>query len=180
MADKAIAWMDVETTGIGSDDHHLLEIACLITDWDLNFLEDAGFQKEIYYSAADVVNLKAETVPYVLEMHTKTGLWDRLPNGTPVSEVDAGLLEYLREYIPESRTARLGGNSVSLDKDFINAYLPDVGDYLHYRILDVSSIAGLGVKWYHKQYRKKNTHSAYDDIRESIAELKFLRENIFK
>lgn len=183
MADDSnqICFIDVETTGIGAFGNKLLEVAVIITDKQLNILDASGFQREIYYSPEEVLELKSFTSDYVIDMHTKTGLWDRLStHGTPQEQVDAEMLAYMQEYIPESNSTRLAGNSVSLDKEFINTYLPNSGGYLHFRIVDISSIAGLGDWWYGTRYQKKNTHSAMDDIRESVAELQFLRKKIFK
>jgi oligoribonuclease (3'-5' exoribonuclease) len=178
--DLALAWMDVETNGISEKECSLLEIAVFITDWDLNLLEPNGFQREILYTPEEVKELQKDLDPYVLEMHTKTGLWDKLPTGTPLKTVEQELLAYMKQYNPQPRTARLAGNSVSLDARFLNEYLPSVYNHLHYRIMDVSSLAGLSRKWYNLEYPKKGTHNAFQDINESIEELKYYRQTIFK
>lgn len=180
MADKQLVWIDVETNGLKASEKSLLEIAAYVTDLDLNILDEVGFQREIYYTAEEITELRLDTNEYVTEMHTKTGLWDRLLTGSPLATVETDLLAYIQKYVPEANTARLAGNSVSLDKDFIETYLPSVGEHLHYRIMDVSSIAGLGQWWYGEQYTKNGSHNAREDILESIAELRYLKENIFK
>ena len=182
MADKAICWIDVESTGIRiKDGHRLLEVACLITDLELNILDETGFRAVIKYTADEVVKLKSLAGDYVLEMHTKTGLWDSLEEGTPLELVNLQLEAYIQNLIPEPQTARLGGNSISLDRNFLDEFLPSVYNHLHYRSIDVSSVSGLAQYWYKgPKFQKKTLHSAFDDITESIEELRFLRKHFFK
>jgi oligoribonuclease len=181
LEDELITWIDVETTGVDADTDALLEVACLITDFHLNIVEPSGFRAIIQYSVDEVEELKKSTTPYVINMHTKTGLWDSLPDGTPLGEVDVQLRDYIASLVAEPNTSRLGGNSITLDRNFINKYLPMSGGYLHYRSVDVTSIAGLAQHWYNGlQYQKKTLHSAMDDIMESIEELRFLRGAAFK
>lgn len=179
--EKEIIWGDVETNG--TDDHKsdvLLEVAVLITDTDLNILDETGYQAVIYYSEEEVEAIKAKTSPYVIDMHTKTGLWDRLPQGKPLEQVDAELLAYMKSLVPGEKTARLAGNSITLDRNFMRKFLPLSFNHLHYRSIDVSTLAGLAQYWAAPkvQYRKKTLHSAFADITESIEELRFLRKNI--
>lgn len=181
MKEQSICWIDVETNGTDCEKHELLEVACLITDLDLNILDETGYQSVLWYPEALLDELKANTDPFVIEMHEKTELWDRLSQGQMKHRVEAQLLEYIQTYVPEPQTARLGGNSITLDRNFLNKNLPAVGNHLHYRSIDVSTLAGLAQYWTKSkvQYRKKTLHSAFSDIRESIEELKFLRENLF-
>lgn len=178
--EEAIAWIDVETTGVEAADHFLLEVACLVTDSQLNVLEDKGFQAEVFYDATSIAQLKALTSDYVIDMHTKTGLWDRLESGTPMDQLDDELHAYISGLVPEVGTAWLGGNSVKLDRDFINMNLPKSAGHLLYRSVDVTSFAFAARHWYGLEFSKKLTHSAFSDIRESIDELRFYRENILK
>jgi oligoribonuclease len=179
--EKEIAWIDVETNGTEDRKNVLLEVACIITDTQLNILDEVGYQAIIQYSAEEVAAIKEVTIPYVIDMHTKTGLWDKLPEGKPLGDVDMELYTYLKSFAPEANTMRLGGNSITLDRNFINRYLPVSGSHLHYRSIDVSSVAGLAQYWYNGlQFSKKNVHSAMDDIRESIEELRWLRGTVFK
>jgi oligoribonuclease len=179
--EQSICWIDVETNGTDCEKNVLLEVACLVTDLELNILDETGYESVIWYPESCIDELKSKTDPYVVDMHTKTGLWDRLSQGTMKHRVETELLEYIRNFIPEPKTARLGGNSITLDRNFINKNLPSVGDHLHYRSIDVSTVAGLSQYWTESkiQYRKKTVHSAFSDIRESIEELKFLRKNLF-
>lgn len=181
MKEQSICWIDVEASGKDCEKDVLLEVACLITDLELNVLDESGYESVLWYPESHLEELKSKTVPLVVDMHTKTGLWDRLSSGTMRHQVDAELLEYIKTYIPDPETSRLGGNSITLDRNFINKNLPGVGEHLHYRSIDVSTMSGLVQYWApsQKQYRKKTVHSAMSDIRESIEELKFLRKNMF-
>ncbi|MBC9705733.1 MAG: oligoribonuclease [Enterococcus sp.] len=178
---ESIIWIDVETTGVKAfGDDELLEVACLITDSDLNVLDDKGFHAVIKHSDLQISRMKLKTSDYVLEMHNKTGLWDKLPLGLDMKTVDAMLLEYIKNFVSEPRTARIAGNSITLDRNFLEANLPLSYGHLHYRSYDVSTIAGLAAAWYQDAgYKKMLTHAAMDDIRESIEELKYYRERIF-
>lgn len=181
MSEEFITWIDVETTGVEAfNGDVLLEVACLITDRNLNIMDDYGYQAVIHYSETEVENLKASTVPFVVEMHDKTGLWDRLPDGKPRTVVDVELLYYIQQWVPLARSTRLAGNSITLDRNFLTAYLPGVASHLHYRSIDVSTLAGLAQYWSRTpvKYEKKTLHSAFDDINESIEELRFLRKEV--
>jgi oligoribonuclease len=179
--EQSICWIDVETNGTDCEKNVLLEVACLVTDLELNILDETGYESVIWYPETLVDELKSNTDPFVVDMHEKTGLWDRLSQGKMKHKVEVELFEYIHAFIPERQTARLGGNSITLDRNFINKNLPSVGNHLHYRSIDVSTLAGLAQYWVSPkvQYKKKTLHSAFSDIRESIEELKFLRENIF-
>lgn len=179
--EQKIFWGDVETNG--TDDHKndvLLEVAMLVTDLDLNVLDEEGYQAVILYTEEEVAEIKSRTSQYVLDMHEKTGLWDRLPEGKPLAQVDAELVAYLKSFVPEEKSARLAGNSITLDRNFMRKFLPLTFNHLHYRSIDVSTVAGLAQYWAKPkvQYRKKTLHSAFSDITESIEELRFLRQNI--
>lgn len=175
-----IAWVDVETDGLKAHRKSLLEIACIITDTDLNILDDQGFEEVVLHSPDRVEQMKAETDQFVLDMHTTSGLWDKLPYGTPVSEVDLRLFDYIRHFAPETRQARLAGNSVRLDLNFVDEWLPKTYSHLHYRFIDVTTVATLANWWNNVEvFHKVKAHTAMSDIRESIAELKYLREHSF-
>lgn len=179
-SDKVIVATDVETTGVSADGCELLEVAVYLLDFNLNVLDPEGFRRVIKYSPDEIASMKNKVTPYVLEMHTKTGLWDALPDGESLESVDDELLAYIKSVAPEARTSFIMGNSVSLDRDFVQKYLPQVGEHLHYRIIDVTSVALLVEAWYGILYEKKGTHSAVEDIQETIAELQYLKRNAFK
>lgn len=171
-----IVWIDSETTGIDARTDRLLEVACLITDTDLNIIDEQGYHADIFYSERDVRKMKEKTDPYVINMHDTSGLWDRLPQGKPVRQAGQELLDYIRMHAPIARQARLGGNSVALDKDFLRESMPAVLNYLHYRVIDVSTLTALAGWWGEiPPMQKKTAHEAMADIRESIAELAYIR-----
>lgn len=178
---ELIIWIDVETTGVEPfKKDELLEVACLITDADLNILDEEGFHAVIKYSDLQISRMKLLTSDYVLDMHNKTGLWDKLSQGTEVKTVDESLLAYIMKFVPEPRKARIAGNSITLDRNFMEVYLPRSFAHLHYRSYDISTIAGLASAWYEDEgYQKKLTHAAMDDIRESIEELRYYRKRVF-
>lgn len=175
-----ISWIDVETTGLEADSESLLEVAVLITDTDLNIVDEAGFTTAVYYPELYAAQIRPLATPYVQEMHDKTGLWSRLPAGKPLSQTDKEMAEYIKQFIPQPKTSWLGGNSITLDRNFLQANLPETFNHIHYRSIDVTSIGGLALWWYDEKFTKNLEHSAFADIKESIAELKFLRERVFK
>lgn len=192
----ALAWVDVETTDlnpwVGPDfpgtriekSHtkrgRLLEIAIHVTDLDLSILDGEGLNFVVAYSAAEAVELRRGASDFVREMHDKTGLWDRIadPNqSTPLDQIDRLLTEHLQRYAPEARTARVAGNSVRLDLNYLEANVPNLYRHAHYRMLDVSSWAGPAQWWCGIQpMTKMLAHTAAGDIRESIAEMRYLRD----
>lgn len=173
-SDERIVWIDVETNGLDTDTDYLLQVACIVTDGNLQEL-DNGFEQKIYYAPEKVEEIRAETSDYVNEMHEKTKLWDKLDTeGRPLELVEQDLLAYIVKHVAEPETARLGGNSITLDRNFLKSYLPGVYNYIYYRSYDMSSVSG----FIHlfapdvPKYEKKFSHDALDDIRESIAEAK--------
>lgn len=183
LSEERIIWGDVETNGV--DDHKdsvLLEVAFLVTDGDLNILDETGYQAVVRYSPEEVVELKAAGGDFVVDMHEKTGLWDRLPEGKPMKQVDEESIAYLKQFVPKAKTARFAGNSITLDRNFLRKSLPETFEHIHYRSFDVSTVAGLAAMWGGEKlvYPKKTLHSAFSDITESIEELRFHRKNSFK
>lgn len=177
MSDEYLVWVDVETTGLNPRTDHLLEIAVIITNLDasLNF---GKFRRTIFHPKWLAKAMRAEAVKFVRDMHDKTGLWDRLPQGENMATVDEELLEFIKDVVPEPRKARLAGNSVRLDLNFLEECLRQTYAHLHYRSVDVSALAYVmadcwGVVDGH--FEKKKTHDAMDDIEESIAEYKWLQ-----
>lgn len=179
-----IAWIDVESTGVnpyGADS--LLEVACYVTDWDLNKIEEEGFRRVLKYSTIQTEILRTRSPKFVQNMHEKTGLWDALPTGTSPEDVDEELLEYLKAVNPNPHSMVLGGNSITLDRGFLDTTLPETFEFLHYRSIDVTTISLLAQNWFgaSAQYQgKTGTHAALTDISESIDELRFLRETVFR
>lgn len=168
-----IAWIDVETDGLKAQENSLLEIACLVTDPQLNILDEKGFESVILYSPDRAEEMRKNATPFVREMHDKTGLWEKLPFGEPLSRVDYDLHSYLRDFSYQPRMMRLGGNSVRLDLNFVEEFLPNTYSHLHYRFIDVTTVTTL-MDWWGNPVRdfKDKEHSAMSDIRESIEELR--------
>ncbi len=174
-----LVWMDLEMTGLDHTRDVIVEIATLVTDDDL----------EIIAEGPDlVVNQPAEVLarmdPFVVEMHTRSGLLGQITSSTMSLEAaGAATLDFIKEHVPESRTVPLCGNSIGTDRRFLAAYLPDIEEYLHYRSVDVSSVKELVRRWYpdvlNQRGWKQGAHRALDDIRESVSELRLYRELIF-
>jgi oligoribonuclease len=174
MSDRLV-WIDLEMTGLDTVKHTIVEIAVLITDSELE-LVDEGIDIIIHASPDELALMD----DFVRNMHTKSGLLPAIEAST-VSLADAGaqVLAYLGTQLPGPGTTPLCGNSIGVDRRFLDRYLPAVDQYLHYRSVDVSSFKELCRRWYPSAYKKrpdkKETHRALDDIRESIEELRFYR-----
>ena len=171
-----LVWIDCEMTGLDPDVDELVEVAVLITDAELNVL-DEGIDLVIRPSAAAV----AQMDPFVRDMHTSSGLIEELEDGLALDDAAARVLAYLTERVPAGR-ALLAGNSVGQDKLFLSRYMPDVVGHLHYRIVDVSTVKELARRWYPRAYfqapAKTGGHRALGDIRDSITELRYYRETV--
>ncbi|HZG04818.1 MAG TPA: oligoribonuclease [Streptomyces sp.] len=177
MNDRMV-WIDCEMTGLSLSHDALIEVAALVTDSELNVLGD-GVDIVIRPPAEAL-----DSMPDVVRaMHTASGLLDELEGGTTLEDAEQRVLEYVRKYVPEPGRAPLCGNSVGTDRGFLMRDMPTLEDYLHYRIVDVSSIKELARRWYPKAYfnspEKSGNHRALADIKESIAELRYYREAVF-
>lgn len=179
MSADYIAWIDVETSGLDANKEHLLEVACLVTDTDLNLLDEVGYQSTVGYSSDQVKSIRDSAVPFVQKMHDDNGLWSRLIEGKPLEQVDQELRDYITGLTSTAQSVRVGGNSVRLDLNFLDAYLPQSASILHYRFIDVSTVAVLA-KWWKDvpDFVKQGNHRAMGDIRESIEQLRYLREQL--
>ena len=178
MSDERIVWIDCEMTGLDTRADALVEVACLVTDSELNVLGDG----------VDVVVRPPQEAldqmgDFVRDMHTRSGLLPLLEHGITVEEAQAQVLDYVRSHVPEARKAPLGGNTVSTDRVFLARDMPELEAHLHYRIVDVSSIKELARRWYPRAYfaspAKTGGHRALGDILDSIAELRYYREAVF-
>lgn len=165
-------------TGLELGTDELIEVACIVTGFDLQPL-DEGIDIVIKPSAAAREHMN----DFVTKMHATSGLINELDAGTTIDDAQAAVLAYIRQHVPEAGKAPLGGNSVGTDKGFLQAQMPELVDYLHYRIIDVSSIKELAKRWYPKAYynapAKTGGHRALGDIRDSIAELHYYRRTVF-
>lgn len=178
VSNDKIVWIDCEMTGLDEVRDELIEVAAVITDFDLNPL-DEGIDIVIKPSAAALENMN----DFVTQMHTSSGLITELDAGTTVAEAQTQVLEYIKKHVPESGKAPLGGNSVGTDKVFLTKQMPELVDHLHYRIIDVSSIKELSKQWFPRAYfqspEKHGGHRALGDILDSIVELQYYRKAVF-
>ena len=176
-ADRLV-WIDCEMTGLDLTSDELVEVAVVITDYDL-LPVDPGFAIVIKadQSAVDGMN------DFVRQMHTKSGLIGEIPNGVSLADAEYAVLEYILRFVPTSQTAPLAGNTIGTDRAFINKYMPRVDAHLHYRSVDVSSIKELAKRWFPRVYfnapSKDGGHRALADILESIRELDYYRKAAF-
>lgn len=178
MSNDKIVWIDCEMTGLDEVRDELIEVAAVVTDFDLTPL-DEGIDIVIRPSAAALENMN----DFVTQMHTNSGLITELDAGTTVAEAQTQVLEYIKKHVPESGKAPLGGNSVGTDKVFLTKQMPELVDHLHYRIIDVSSIKELSKQWFPRAYfqspEKHGGHRALGDILDSIVELQYYRRAVF-
>ena len=155
-----------------------MEVAALVTDFELNQLGD-GIDVVIKPPAEALEQMD----DFVRDMHTTSGLITELDSGVTLQEAEHIVLDYIRTFVPEPRKAPLGGNTVATDRGFLARDMPVLESYLHYRIIDVSSIKELSRRWYPRVYfnapKKSGGHRALADIRESIAELRYYRQAVF-
>ena len=173
-----LVWVDCEMTGLDAQKDVLVEIAVLVTDSDLNIVGE-GVDVVIKASADQLAGMN----DFVTKMHTDSGLITEIPNGISTSEAEELILKYLDSAGVTSGKSPIAGNSVYVDRIFINRDMPNLSEYLHYRTVDVSSIKELTRRWFPKVYfnspAKTGNHRALGDIKDSIAELAFYRKTVF-
>jgi oligoribonuclease len=178
MVTDRLVWIDCEMTGLDITSDALVEVACVVTDGELTELDD-GIDVVIK-PPPEALDQMADLVR---QMHTTSGLLGELASGMTLAEAQDQVLGYIRGYVAEPRKAPLCGNSIATDRAFISRDMPKLDDYLHYRMIDVSSVKELARRWYPRAYfaspAKIGGHRALADIRESIAELRYYREAIF-
>lgn len=177
-ADRLV-WVDCEMTGLDLSKDALIEVAALVTDPDLQVL-GTGVDMVIHAGDAELAGMP----DVVREMHDSSGLTEAVRASTvTLSQAQDRILEYVREFVPEPGTAPLCGNSIATDRMFLTRDMPLLDQYLHYRMVDVSSIKELCRRWYPRVYfsqpAKGLAHRALADIRESIRELEYYRRTLF-
>jgi oligoribonuclease len=173
-----LVWIDCEMTGLDLEVDELVEIAVVITDYDLNPV-DPGLSIVIKPDSSALESMGE----FVRAMHTESGLIEEIPNGVGVAEAEYQVLEYVLKHVPEEQRAPLAGNSIGTDRAFLTKFMPRLDAHLHYRNVDVSSIKELAKRWYPRAYfnapAKNGGHRALADILESIRELHYYRRAIF-
>lgn len=178
-ADDRIVWIDCEMTGLEPERHVLVEIAALVTDANLNILGE-GIDLVIHASETELAQMDS----FVTNMHNSSGLTEEIrASEIDVTEAEQQVLDRIRQWVPEPRTAPLAGNSIASDRGFIHRYMPELDQHLHYRMIDVSSIKELSKRWFPHVYpnapQKGLAHRALADIKESIRELEYYRQVAF-
>jgi oligoribonuclease len=174
-----LVWIDCEMTGLDLKSDLLIEIAVLVTDADLNILGDGI---DVVIHADD--DVLSSMIPVVTEMHTRSGLIEEVRTSTvDLAAAEDLVLDYIRSHVKQAKTAPLAGNSIATDRGFIARDMLKLDDYLHYRMIDVSSIKELCRRWYPRIYfgqpEKGLAHRALADIHESIRELRYYRRTAF-
>jgi oligoribonuclease len=173
-----LVWIDCEMTGLDLSVDELVEIAVVVTDFELQPL-DPGFQVVIRPSDAALAHMN----DFVTKMHETSGLIGEIPHGVTLAEAQERTLAYIKRFAPVERRAPLAGNTIGTDRMFLAKYMPDVDHWLHYRNVDVSSIKELARRWYPRVFfqapAKDGGHRALADILESIRELRYYREAVF-
>ncbi|MGZ5366510.1 MAG: oligoribonuclease [Aeromicrobium sp.] len=177
MNDKLV-WIDCEMTGLSLHTDALIEVAALVTDFELNVIGD-GIDLVIKPPQAALEQMNE----LVTNMHVSSGLINELDKGLTLREAEEAVLAYVREFVPEPGKAPLAGNSIGTDRAFLARDMAELEEYLHYRVVDVSSIKELARQWYPRAYfaspSKAGSHRALSDIQESIEELRYYRAAVF-
>jgi len=167
-------------TGLDPTVHTIVEIATLVTDDDLTIIAEGP--DLVVHQPPEALAAMADIVR---QMHTTSGLLPQIER-SELSLADAGrqTLAFIQAHVPEARTVPLAGNSIGTDRRFLAAWLPEIEDYLHYRSVDVSTVKELARRWYPSTLggapTKSGHHRALDDIRESVAELAYFRQAVFR
>ncbi len=174
---KRLVWMDLEMTGLDPEADTILEIATIITDKELNIVAE-GPNIVVHQSEAVLESMN----DWCKVHHGKSGLSERVRQSkVSLAQAEQMTLDFIREYVPE-RASPLCGNSIHQDRRFLQRYMPTLEAYVHYRNIDVSTIKELGKRWYPNisEPAKTGTHLALADVRESIEELRFYRQHLFR
>jgi oligoribonuclease len=172
-----LVWIDCEMTGLNPESDCLVEVAVVITNSELEIL-DEGLEVVIKPRPESGANMN----DFVRNMHTESGLINEVENGLELADAEQLVLDYVKRFVPEARIAPLAGNTIGTDRMFLNRYMPQLDQHLHYRNIDVSSIKELTRRWYPRAYfqlpKKEGGHRALADIRESITELRYYRNTV--
>jgi oligoribonuclease len=175
---ERLVWIDCEMTGLDLTADALIEVAALVTDFDLNVLGE-GIDLVIK-PPAEALDQMGD---FVRSMHEKSGLLTQLDGGLTLDEAEEQVLAYVKEHCPDGSRPPLAGNTVATDRSFLARDMPALEGFLHYRIVDVSSIKELARRWFPRAYfqapTKRGNHRALADIQESIEELRYYREAVF-
>jgi oligoribonuclease len=175
---ERLVWIDCEMTGLDLSADALIEVAALVTDFDLNVLGEGV--DLVIKPPAEALDQMGD---FVHAMHERSGLLTELDGGLTLDEAEQQVLAYVREHCPSGSRPPLAGNTVATDRSFLSRDMPTLEGFLHYRIVDVSSIKELARRWFPRAYfqapTKRGNHRALADIQESIEELRYYRAAVF-
>ncbi|CAI9717080.1 mitochondrial [Octopus vulgaris] len=179
VAKERIVWVDLEMTGLDIETDKIIEIACVITDSQLNII--AEIPPFVIHQPDNVLDGMNE---WCQVHHGKSGLTEAVrKSNTTLQSAEEKLLAFLTQHVPKQKCP-LAGNSIYMDKMFLQKYMPKFTDFLHYRIIDVSSVKELCRRWYKDEFKnspeKSLSHRGQEDIKESIKELQYYKMKIFK
>lgn len=173
-----LIWIDLEMTGLNPEQDRIIEIATVVTDSNLNVLAE-GPVFAIHQSNALLQGMDE----WNTHQHNQSGLVTRVQESTVTEQqAEAATLEFLRQYVADAKSP-MCGNSIWQDRRFLTKYMPQLEKYFHYRMIDVSTLKELAMRWAPQVYggvQKESRHLALDDIRDSIAELRYYREHLLK
>jgi len=173
-----LVWIDCEMTGLNIEKDALIEVAALVTDFDLNVLGD-GVDVVIKPPAEALEQMD----DFVRDMHTASGLLEELDSGVTLAEAEQLVLDHIKEHCAQGSRPPLAGNTIGTDRMFLARDMTELETFLHYRVVDVSSIKELSRRWYPRAYfnapAKRGNHRALADIQESIEELRYYRAAVF-
>ncbi len=178
--EQPLVWVDLEMTGLDPARHVIVEIAAIVTDGGLETVVE-GPDLVVHQPESALVGMER----VVADMHAKSGLTEAVRrSGTRLVDAEAQVLAFVRQHVPEASTAPLAGNSIHSDRAFLRRHMPELDAWLHYRMVDVSTLKELARRWYPKVLddapRKDGGHRALADIRASITELRHYREAMFR
>lgn len=175
---ERLVWIDCEMTGLDLGKDVLVEIAALVTEADLTPV-DEGIDVVIRATHEQLAGMD----PFVVNMHTESGLLPLITSGEDLAIAEDRVLEYVKQHVPEARKAPLAGSSIYVDRMFLAKYMPRLDSHLHYRLVDVSSVKELTRRWYPRVYfnapKKVGGHRALADVFDSIRELRYYRSTVF-
>ena len=178
LVNDRLVWIDCEMTGLDLEADALVEVAALVTDFELQVLGD-GIDLIIKPPPESLDQMG----DFVRDMHRSSGLLDHLAQGITLAEAEEQVLAYVKAHCPDGSRPPLAGNTVATDRSFLARDMPTLEQFLHYRIVDVSSIKELSRRWFPRAYfqspAKRGNHRALADIQESIEELRYYREAVF-
>lgn len=175
---ERLVWIDCEMTGLDVGKDVLVEIAALVTEADLTPVDD-GIDVVIRATEEQLAGMD----PFVVNMHTESGLLPLIQSGEDVAIAEQRVLDYVKQHVPDARKAPLAGSSIYVDRMFLAKYMPKLDAHLHYRLVDVSTVKELTRRWYPRVYfnapKKVGGHRALADIFDSIKELRYYRSTVF-